>query len=102
VNENKRKITVKIAEKPYELWIEKTSDEEELARNAAAIVSNKNARCRSKYGKSTERDLLAMVAFKLSKENLLIKRQNDTAPYIEKIRQMTEEIKLCLKKNRTE
>ncbi|MDR0537081.1 MAG: cell division protein ZapA [Tannerellaceae bacterium] len=93
--DNKFLIHIDIADKQYPLWIERT--DEELARNAAKQVKAKYIRCRNHYAKSVEeRDLLAMVAFQLSKENLLLENRNDTTPYAEVLKRMVERIDACL------
>jgi cell division protein ZapA len=43
-----------------------------------------------------ERDLLAMVAFRLSKETLVLENKNDFTPFIEKIEQLTHQLEAYL------
>ena len=100
MDENKILIKIKIADKIYPLWIDRKEEEEELARNAAKQIDMKYKRCRAEYSKSLdEKDLLAMVAFKLSKDNLLLEKQNDPAPFVEKIQKVTKQLEMYLDKN---
>jgi cell division protein ZapA len=82
-------IHIEIADKTYGLRINRK--DEKLARDAAKQIKLKYEHARRKYSKSVDdRDLLAMVAFRLSKEYLILEEKNDTTPFIEKIQQMTE------------
>jgi len=95
MNGNKFRIRIEIAGKYYSLDINR--EEEELKRSAAKGVQKKYERCLATYLKSAEReDLLAMVAFKLAEENVLVGERNETAPFIEKIQQMTNELEAYL------
>jgi cell division protein ZapA len=97
MDKNEFRINIEIADKSYSLWIPRK--DEKLKRDAAKQVKIKYDHCRKHYAKSVEvRDLLAMVAYKLSEENLLLEQLNDTTPFIEKIGQLTEKIDSCLNK----
>jgi cell division protein ZapA len=88
MDEDKFLIHIEIADKTYGLRINRK--DEKLARDAAKQIKMKYEHCRTKFAKSVEAgDLLAMVAFRLSEENLLLEEKNDTTPFIEKIQQMT-------------
>ena len=43
------------------------------------------------------KDLLAMVTFQLSVENLKLEDKNDTSPFTEKIQELTDELESYLK-----
>ncbi|MDH6356222.1 cell division protein ZapA [Parabacteroides sp. PF5-9] len=89
-------IHLEIAEKNYGLWINR--GDEELARDAAKQIRNKIIQYRQKFDKSDldVKDLLAMVAFQLSMNNLQLEQKNDTSPYAEKIIQLTKELEMFL------
>ena len=63
--------------------------DEEFVRAVALRVSIKYDRYSKKYADASEIEHLAMTAYTLSKELVLIENRNDTAPYEEKIRQLT-------------
>jgi len=90
-------IHVEIAEKSYGLWINR--EDEELARDAAKQIRLKINQYRLKFAKSNldVKDLLAMVAFQLSMNNLQLEDRNDTDPFTDKIQQITTELEMYLK-----
>jgi len=90
-------IHVEIAEKSYGLWINR--EDEELARDAAKQIRLKINQYRLKFAKSNldVKDLLAMVAFQLSMNNLQLEDKNDTDPFTDKIQQITTELEMYLK-----
>lgn len=89
-------IHVEIADKQYGLWIRR--DEEEFVREAAKRLRKKINECRQNYTKSDldMKDLLAMVALQLSVYSLLLEKENDMAPFTEKIEQLTSELEMYL------
>ena len=90
-------IHLEIAEKSYGLWINR--GEEQLARDAAKQIRNKINQYRQYFAKSDldVKDLLAMVTFQLSVENLKLEDKNDTSPFTEKIQELTDELESYLK-----
>ncbi len=97
MDEDKFLIHLKIAEKEYGLWINRK--DEQLARDAAKQIRNKMIQYRQAFSKSDVdvKDLLAMVALQLSMDNLTLEDKNDTAPFTEKIKQLTVELETYLK-----
>jgi len=55
------------------------------------------SRYRKKYSDVDVKDLLAMVTFQLSVENLKLEDKNDTSPFTEKIQELTDELESFLK-----
>ncbi|MDR1556373.1 MAG: cell division protein ZapA [Tannerellaceae bacterium] len=99
MDDNKFRIRIEIAEKFYGLRI--CRDEEKLARDAAKQIKKKLEEYRRRYPKDTDmKDWLAMVTFQLSMEYLQLEEKNDTAPFIEKIQQMTKLLEEYLGKNK--
>ncbi len=90
-------INIDIAGKKYSLTIERK--DEELMRKAARQVNSKILQYREHFshGEVDTRDLLAMVAFQLSMNNLQLESRNDTGPFTEKIQQLTVELEQYLK-----
>ena len=78
-------IHVEIAGKSYGIRINRS--EEQVAREAV----------RKKYSDVDVKDLLAMVTFQLSVENLKLEDKNDTSPFTEKIQELTDELESFLK-----
>ncbi|MDR0937877.1 MAG: cell division protein ZapA [Mediterranea sp.] len=84
------KIPVKLfmADKYYPLRVE--AEEEEMIREAAKQVNlwmNEYRKLHPTMGKD---EILTMVAYQFSLEKLRLKRRNDTAPYAEKVQELTE------------
>jgi cell division protein ZapA len=97
VDENKFNIRIEIAERYYRMRINREEVEEELVRLAAGQVNAKYSHCRRKYGnKCDERDLLAMASFRLSEDNLVLKRKNDVEPVMDEIQRMLSELETYL------
>jgi len=95
MDKNKLLIHVDIAEKTYGFRIDR--NEEELARKAAKQIKNKLAQYRRAFAQSVDiSDLLAVVTFQLSLNNLQLEGKNDTAPFTDKIEQLTNELEAYL------
>lgn len=90
-------IHVEIAGKDYGIRINR--DEEQVARKAVRQIRDKMSQYRKKYSEADEKDLLAMVAFHLSVDNLELEDKNDTSPFTEKIQELTDELESFLKDN---
>lgn len=95
--DNKFLIHVEIADKSYGLYIDRK--DEELARNAAKQIRTKINQYRQIFSQSDVdvKDLLAMVAFQLSMQNLKLEEMNDTSPFTEKIQELTTQMESYLK-----
>lgn len=88
-------IHVEIAGKGYGLRIERS--EEQVARDAVKQIREKISQYRKVYPEAEEKDLLAMVAFQLSIENLKLEDKNDIDPFTEKVEMLTHELEDYLK-----
>ena len=86
-------IHVEIAGKSYGIRINRS--EEQVAREAVRQIRKKMDR--KKYSDVDVKDLLAMVTFQLSVENLKLEDKNDTSPFTEKIQELTDELESFLK-----
>ncbi|MDR0658239.1 MAG: cell division protein ZapA [Mediterranea sp.] len=85
--DDKIKINLKIAEANYPLTISR--DEEEIVREAAKRVDIRLNAYRAHYPSLNLEKVIAMVAYEFSLETLKQKQRNDTAPYTEKIEELT-------------
>ena len=88
-------IQVEIAGKSYGIRINRS--EEQVAREAVRQIRKKMDQYRKKYSDVDVKDLLAMVTFQLSVENLKLEDKNDTSPFTEKIQELTDELESYLK-----
>lgn len=88
-------IHVEIADKSYGIRINRS--EEQVAREAVRQIRKKMDQYRKKYSDVDVKDLLAMVTFQLSVENLKLEDKNDTSPFTEKIQELTDELESYLK-----
>lgn len=88
-------IHVEIAGKSYGLRIDRS--EEQNARKAVLQIRKMMDQYRKKYSDVDVKDLLAMVAFHLSVENVELEEKNDTSPFTEKIQELTDELEGFLK-----
>jgi cell division protein ZapA len=96
--DDKIRINLQIAGTPYPLDINR--DEEEMYREAAKQVNHKLNVYRSHFqnqGLEPEK-FIGMVAFAFSLETLKQKQRNDTVPYTEKIKELTEILENYFKK----
>lgn len=89
-------INIDIAGKKYPLTIKRP--EEELMRAAAAQINSKIRQYQQHFtGEVDTKDLLAMVAFQLSLQNLQLEGKHDTSPFLDKIQELTTELEVYLK-----
>lgn len=88
-------IHVEIAGKSYGIRINRSEEQE--AREAVRQIRMKMDQYRKKYSEVDVKDLLAMVTFQLSVENLKLEEKNDTSPFTEKIQELTDELDSYLK-----
>ena len=88
-------IHVEIAGQSYGIRINRS--EEQVAREAVRQIRKKMDQYRKKYSDVDVKDLLAMVTFQLSVENLKLEDKNDTSPFTEKIQELTDELESFLK-----
>ena len=93
--DDKFPIHVEIAGKSYGIRINRS--EEQVAREAVRQIRKKMDQYRKKYSDVDVKDLLAMVTFQLSVENLKLEDKNDTSPFTEKIQELTDELESFLK-----
>ncbi len=87
------KITIRLsmAGATYPITIDRK--DEEIVRAAAKQVDEKFRAYRAHYRQdmATE-NILGMVAYAFALENMQLENQNDTAPYTDKIKELTEEL----------
>lgn len=84
-------INIEIAGKKYPLTIKRR--DEELVRAAALQINSKILQYQQHFASNVDmKDLLAMVAFQLSMNNLELEGRNDTGPFTEKIQRLTTEL----------
>ena len=88
-------IHVEIAGKSYGIRIDRSEEQE--ARKAVKQIRMKMDQYRKKYSEVDVKDLLAMVAFQLSVENVKLEEKNDTSPFTEKIQELTDKLESYLK-----
>ncbi|WP_293668773.1 cell division protein ZapA [uncultured Parabacteroides sp.] len=88
-------IHVEIAGKSYGIRIDRSEERE--ARKAVKQIKAKMDQYRKKYSEVDVKDLLAMVAFQLSVENVKLEEKNDTSPFTERIQELTDELESYLK-----
>jgi Uncharacterized protein conserved in bacteria len=96
MHDDKIKINLQIADQNYPLWI--TRSEEEAVRKAAKRVNMKLNQYRERFPSVGSERLLVMVAYDFSRENLELENRNDTMPYTEKVKQLSEELEDYLRK----
>jgi cell division protein ZapA len=88
--DDKLSIKLMIDGTPYPLNIRR-SDEEQY-RKAARQIDNKLNKYRSVFQEASPIQYWAMAALELSFENLSMKDRNDTAPFTEKLAELTKEL----------
>jgi cell division protein ZapA len=82
------KINLNIADSYYPITIQR--EEEEMMRKAAKQVNDRLNLYREKYRTQPTDKLLAMVAYQFAQEKLTLEQRNDTKPFTDKIRELTD------------
>ena len=85
---DKIKINLQIADSNYPLTINR--QEEEMVREAAKQVNIRLNAYREYYKNLEPEKIIAMVAYQFSLEKLQLMPRNDTTPYTEKVKELTE------------
>ena len=85
---DKIKINLQIADSNYPLTINR--QEEEMVREAAKQVNIRLNAYREYYKNLEPEKIIAMVAYQFSLEKLQLMQRNDTTPYTEKVKELTE------------
>ena len=85
---DKIKINLQIADSNYPLTINR--QEEEMVREAAKQVNIRLNAYREYYKNLKPEKIIAMVAYQFSLEKLQLMQRNDTTPYTEKVKELTE------------
>ena len=92
MDKKKLNIHLNIAGKPYPLTID-LEDEIDM-REAARRLENKINQYRRHFSSSAvdEKDLLAMVAFQLTVDNMRLEKRDDVGPFVEKIETLNDKL----------
>ena len=85
---DKIKINLQIADSNYPLTINR--QEEEMVREAAKQVNIRLNAYREYYKNLEPEKIIAMVAYQFSLEKLQLMQRNDTTPFTEKVKELTE------------
>ena len=85
---DKIKINLQRADSNYPLTINR--QEEEMVREAAKQVNIRLNAYREYYKNLEPEKIIAMVAYQFSLEKLQLMQRNDTTPYTEKVKELTE------------
>ena len=85
---DKIKINLQIADSNYPLT--NNRQEEEMPREAAKQVNIRLNAYREYYKNLEPEKIIAMVAYQFSLEKLQLMQRNDTTPYTEKVKELTE------------
>jgi len=92
--DDKMKIHLLIDNERYPLNIRR--EDEQLYRDAAKQIDYKLNKYRNAFRDFSPTKHWAMVALELAFENMYLKDRNDTQPYMEKIKELEEEVDQCL------
>lgn len=93
---DKIKINLNMAGLSYPITINR--DDEEIVRAAAKQVNIRINAYKERYRNIANEQILVMVAYQFALESLEEKQRNDTAPYTEKIKELTEELESYFRK----
>lgn len=97
--EDKMKIHLLIDKERYPLTIRR--EEEQLYRDAAKQIDNKLNKYRRAYPEFSTVKHWAMAALELAFENMSMKDRNDTQPYVDKVKQLEEDIDKYIEKDKS-
>ena len=75
------------------------ADDEELVRKASSQLRQKYVQYQQAFPDAdlSEKDIMAMTAIDIATSHLRLEGKNDTAPFMEKIQQLDNELKVYLK-----
>ena len=93
---DKIKINLQMAGANYPITINR--EEEEMVREAAKQVNIRLNAYREYYKNLEPEKIIAMVAYQFSLEKLQLMQRNDTTPYTEKVKELTELLEDYFKK----
>ena len=93
--DEKRKIHLLINGRQYPMTI--PVEMEEFYRAAARQINNRLNTYRTRFEEMTELEYMEMVLLDLSCENLKLKGRNDTAPFTEKLSELSRELEAYIK-----
>ena len=98
MEDDKIKINLQMAGVTYPLTIHR--EDEEIVRKAAKLVDVKLNTYRERYKSVAlnQESILVMVAYQFALESLQQAERNDTAPYLNKITELTELLEEYIKK----
>lgn len=88
---NERMINLVIAEMTFPIKIQ-SEREEEMYRKAAKRINDKLNKYRVHFQEEGIEKLLAMVAFEFSYNALNLEDKNDTRPFKDKLKELTDEL----------
>lgn len=91
-------VNITIAEKHYILRVDK--DEEEIVRKAGKLVNKKLSTYRNHFQRIDPESLMQMVALDISEEAIALEKRNDTAPFIERVKKLTNVLDEYLKEEK--
>ena len=97
--DDKLKIHLQIDRERYPLVINR--EEEIYYREAAKMIDNKLNKYRRAYPEFSTVKHWAMAALELAFENMSMKDRNDTQPYVDKLKQLEEDIDKYIEKDKS-
>lgn len=98
--DDKLNIHLWIGSLRYQLYIKR--EEEKLYREAAKQVNDKLNKYRRDYPSLGAEEIWAMTAFELSFQHISMKDRNDTQPFIEKIKELEQDINQHIREKQDE
>lgn len=72
--------------------------DEQTVRNAAKMVDIRLVTYKERYKDLSTEKLLAIVAYDFALENIQMRNRNDTAPYAEKVKELTDLLETYFRK----
>lgn len=96
--DDKLRITLMIGDIQYSLNINRA--DEQVYRNASKLINNKLNKYRAYFDKLDPIRVMSMVALEIAVEKVGLENKNDTAPYIEKLEELTKELEAYFKKEK--
>lgn len=88
--DDKIRINLQMADANYPITISRK--DEEMVRKAAKLVDSTLNMYRERYHNLAMEKIVVMAAYQFALENLQLKQRNDTAPYTEKLKELTAEL----------
>lgn len=94
--DDRQKITLMIGDINFPLRVNRK--EEQIYRDASKLINNTLNKYRTYFEKADSIRVISMVALEIAVEKVKLENKNDTAPFIEKLEEIIQELENYFRK----